>query len=102
MGYTMVTIEGERVTAWVRMAYGASGAFEPQWPKAGSFLGRGPSVPFPACPHSTEVEYYDHRVDPGETVNLAASPNATIAARLEGLLARLRAGWRAARKSVTV
>ena len=44
-----------------------------------------------------ELEFYDHRTDPGETVNLAASPNATVAAKVEELLAQLRAGWRAAR-----
>ena len=51
----------------------------------------------PACPQAMELEFYDHRSDPGETVTLAASPNATVAAKVEELLAQLRAGWRAAR-----
>ncbi len=43
------------------------------------------------------VELYDHRVDPGETRNVAAHP--ANAALVQSLLAKLDAGWRAARPS---
>lgn len=41
------------------------------------------------------VELYDHQTDPGETVNLAGSPE--HAALVQELTRKLRLGWQAAR-----
>lgn len=94
MGYTMRTAAGERFTEWAAMAYGADGAFQPQWGAVGL---NPPVVPGAFCSApGSRFELYNHTADPEEKVNLALFPTASTLARMRELQKELHAGWRSA------